>query len=197
MGHKKSFLPAVSDLLLRHIRVFPSFFGFRPRFRNGHLSFLLVFFLFHFLPFLVRHHLQRRTTNRAHVRVLRGLKISNIEKKALVLILLVLVFTHKIKIKKKHVRIHSTFKVIRACLFILIGGTESYTTSTTNMYHKDFTYQFLPFRGQRHVHQIVQDVGAGAQGSRGQCGMPCRSLYRQRSTDFVRPQQPGLLCFEK
>jgi hypothetical protein len=59
----------------------------------------LVFFLFHFLPFLVRHHLQRRTTNRAHVRVLRGLKISNIEKKALVLILLVLVFTHKIKIK--------------------------------------------------------------------------------------------------
>ena len=104
MGHKNSFLPAVSDLLLRHIRVFPSFFGFCPRFRNGHLSFLLVFFLFHFLPFLVRHHLQRRTTNRAHVRVLRGLKISNIEKKALVLILLVLVFTHNIKIKKKHVR---------------------------------------------------------------------------------------------
>jgi hypothetical protein len=52
--------------------------------------------------------------------------------KRLVLIMLVIVFTHQIKIQKRHVRIHSPPNVIRACIFTVLSG--SYTTSTTNMY---------------------------------------------------------------
>jgi hypothetical protein len=45
-------------------------------------------------------------------------------KKGLVLIILVIVFPHQIKIQKRHGRIHSTVKVIRACLFIMLSVQE-------------------------------------------------------------------------
>ena len=47
---------------------------------------------------------------------------------------------------KIYPRITSTFQVIRACMCIYVVGTGSYTTSTTNMYHKDFTYAKITAR---------------------------------------------------
>jgi len=92
-------------------------------------------------------------------------------KQALVLILLVLVFTPQLNIKKIHARIHSihsTFKVIRACMFICSYYDrywKLHTTSTTNMYHN---YRFhVPKRFLWHGMQQVVDqttsVGFGPQ----------------------------------
>jgi hypothetical protein len=61
----------------------------------------------------------------------------NKSKKGLVSIILVLVFKHKNK--QIHVRIHSTFKVIRTCMFIVLSvleGTQRVPPTCT-----DFTYR--------------------------------------------------------
>ena len=63
-------------------------------------------------------------------------------KKGLVLIILVLVLTHQIKNIKIHPRINSTFKVIQACLFILLSVLEvTQRVRPTCTIKTDFTYK--------------------------------------------------------
>ena len=73
-----------------------------------------------------------------------AMNINHIEKRS-VLVLLVLAFTHCIHTSNKHkhktcARIHSTFTMIRACLFIMLSVLEITQRCTTNMYNTDFTY---------------------------------------------------------